>query len=77
MGFDQILDRLRQVVAQLEQGSLSLEQALQAFEEGVRLSRCGAELLDAAERRVEILVRGEDGAARPQSFQGGPGDGGS
>ena len=61
-GFDRVLERLRQVVARLEQGNLSLEQSLLAFEEGVGLSRRGADILDAAERRVEILIRGEDGA---------------
>ena len=49
-GFDRIIERLRQVVGRLEQGNLSLEQSLLAFEEGVGLSRRGAEILDAAER---------------------------
>jgi exodeoxyribonuclease VII small subunit len=69
-GFDQVLLRLRAVVERLEGGSLSLEQSLAAFEEGVRLSRQGAQILDAAERRVEILMarpetdaRGEGGSA--------------
>ncbi len=61
LGFDQVLDRLRQIVTRLEQGNLPLEQALQAFEEGVQLSRAGSAILDAAELRVEALVRGEDG----------------
>ena len=64
LGFDQVLDRLRQVVSRLEQGSLSLEQALLAFEDGVRLSRRGGEILDQAEQRVELLLRGEDGDRR-------------
>ena len=62
LGFDQVLDRLRQIVTRLEQGNLPLEQALQAFEEGVQLSRAGSAILDAAELRVEALVRGEDGS---------------
>lgn len=66
LGFDQILDRLRLVVGRLEQGNLSLEQALVAFEEGVRLSRRGTAILDAAEQRVELLVRDEDGSERRQ-----------
>jgi exodeoxyribonuclease VII small subunit len=66
LGFDQVLDRLRQIVARLEQGNLPLEQALQAFEEGVQLSRAGSAILDAAELRVEALVRGEDGSEARQ-----------
>lgn len=76
-GFDQVLERLRQIVARLEQGNLPLEQALHAFEEGVQLSRAGSSILDAAELRVEALVRGEDGGdvVKPipaASLPGGP-----
>jgi exodeoxyribonuclease VII small subunit len=67
-GFDVVLERLRGVVEKLEAGSLSLEQSLAAFEEGVRLSRRGAEILDQAEKRVELLTRGDDGAERAVPF---------
>lgn len=60
-GFDQVLQRLRGVVEKLEGGALSLEQSLAAFEEGVRLSRKGAQILDAAEHRVETLLKEPDG----------------
>jgi exodeoxyribonuclease VII small subunit len=56
-GFDQVLLQLRGVVEKLEGGNLSLEQSLAAFEEGVKLSRKGAQILDAAESRVELLLR--------------------
>jgi exodeoxyribonuclease VII small subunit len=52
---------LRGVVEKLEGGSLSLEQSLAAFEEGVKLSRKGAQILDAAEHRVEVLLKEPDG----------------
>ncbi|HEX4455866.1 MAG TPA: exodeoxyribonuclease VII small subunit [Kofleriaceae bacterium] len=60
-GFDAILVRLREVVAQLESGELSLEQALAVYEDGVRLARNGQQLLAAAEQRVEILVSAAGG----------------
>ena len=74
-GFDVIVERLRGVVERLEAGSLSLEDSLAAFEEGVGLTRRGASILDAAERRVELLTRGSDGADRAIPFAGG-GEGG-
>lgn len=64
--FDQVLDELRQIVQKLEQGNLPLEQALKAFEEGVRLSRSGSAILDAAEQRVELLLRDDDGSEKRQ-----------
>ncbi len=54
--FEKVMDRLAQVVGELEKGELPLERALVLFEEGVRLSREGAERLDRAEARVEELL---------------------
>jgi exodeoxyribonuclease VII small subunit len=62
-GFDHIFDRLKAVVDKLEQGNLTLEESLKAFEEGVALARRGHALLDAADRRVEMLIRGPEGEA--------------
>ena len=76
-GFDQVIERLRGVVDKLEAGSLSLEQSLEAFEEGVRLSRRGAEILDHAEKRVEILTRGEGDGETTTPFSPGPVEGDS
>lgn len=70
--FDQVLDRLRAVVERLEHGNLSLEDSLRTFEEGISLARRGHTLLDAAEKRVELLVRG-DGGESVVPFKGGDG----
>jgi exodeoxyribonuclease VII small subunit len=64
-GFDVVLERLREVVERLEAGNLTLEESLRVFEEGVRLSRRGAQILDGAEKRVDILLAGEDGRTEP------------
>ncbi len=74
--FDEVLAQLRSIVERLEGGNLTLEQSLAAFEEGVRLSRTGARILDAAEQRVEILLRDEGGAERAVPFGNGGGGGG-
>ena len=76
-GFDQVVERLRGVVEKLEAGSLGLEQSLASFEEGVRLSRRGTEILDRAEKRVEALTRGETGdrVAPFPNLAGGSGEG--
>jgi exodeoxyribonuclease VII small subunit len=55
-GFDAVLTRLRSVVERLETGQLGLEEALAVYEEGVGLARRGHQLLDAAEKKVELLV---------------------
>jgi exodeoxyribonuclease VII small subunit len=56
LGFDTVVSRLRGVVEKLETGQLALEDALAVYEEGVVLARRGHQLLDAAEKKVEVLV---------------------
>ena len=64
--FEAALQRLEQVVAQLEKGELELEDALGVFEEGVAVARRCAARLEGAERRIEELVRdGQDWIAKP------------
>ena len=72
-GFDQILMRLREVVARLESGDLTLEQSLQIYEEGVQLARRGQQLLASAEKRVEILVSASGGLEIAPFDEPGPG----
>lgn len=56
LSFEQILDRLSEVVEQLESGDAPLEQSLAIFEQGVKLSRLGGRRLDEAEQRIEVLL---------------------
>ena len=66
--FEDALSKLESIVEKLESGDLSLEESLAAFEEGIRLSRICSKQLDEAERKIEILVKGEDGQLRIEDF---------
>ena len=68
--FDDGLDRLEALVQRLEAGSLSLEEALHEFEEGVNLSRGLQQQLAAAQRRVEVLKQGLGGEYRAEPLEG-------
>jgi len=57
VSFETALEDLEATVDRLESGDLALEEALAAFERGVALTRRCAERLEAAERRIEQLVR--------------------
>jgi exodeoxyribonuclease VII small subunit len=67
--FEAALTELEQIVQQLERGDLPLERSLELFELGVRLSRECQRKLDEAERKVEILLRSNDGIYRPAPFE--------
>ncbi|GBC84284.1 Exodeoxyribonuclease 7 small subunit [bacterium HR11] len=53
--FETALERLRQIVQQLESGNLPLEQLLELYEEGKRLSEFCEQKLQEARRRIERL----------------------
>jgi exodeoxyribonuclease VII small subunit len=69
--FDEILTRLRSLVDRLEGGNLPLEDGLKFFEEGMNLCRRGAEILDKAEKRVEVLLSTAGGTPRTAPFDAG------
>jgi exodeoxyribonuclease VII small subunit len=72
--FETSLGELEAIVERLEQGELSLEEALAAFEHGIRLTRACQQALDRAEQRVRILTDGtsNDPAEGAPQFQPEP-----
>ena len=58
--FEEAIQGLQEAVEQLESGDLSLDQALAAFERGVKLARRCSAYLDQAELRVRELAPEED-----------------
>jgi len=66
--FESSLEELERIVRELEQGELTLEKSLELFEHGVKLSRECQERLSQAERRIEILMRDNQGRATVRPF---------
>lgn len=54
--FEQSLTDLEALVTRMEQGELSLEESLKAFEQGIQLTRECQERLSAAEQQVQTLM---------------------
>ena len=69
LGFEQALERLETIVEQLDGGSLTLEESITRYEEGVGLARRLGVTLDEAEKRIERLVASEDGATRTEPME--------
>jgi exodeoxyribonuclease VII small subunit len=55
--FETAMRELEELVERLEQGDLSLEESLAAFERGVTLTRACQSALKEAEQKVEILLK--------------------
>ncbi|MEZ5530218.1 MAG: exodeoxyribonuclease VII small subunit [Porticoccaceae bacterium] len=64
--FEQKLNQLEALVEEMEKGSLSLEDSLKAFEEGIKITRECQQALKEAELKVDMLTRG---TVSPSDFQ--------
>jgi exodeoxyribonuclease VII small subunit len=62
--FEQSLGRLEEIVHLLEEGELGLDEAMLRYEEGVKLLRQSYDMLERAERKIELLS-GVDAEGNP------------
>jgi exodeoxyribonuclease VII small subunit len=67
--FERKLTDLEAVVGRLEQGDLSLEESVRLFEEGMKLSESCRQELEAAEGRIQILMRQADGKLQARTLE--------
>lgn len=68
MKFEEVLKKLEHIVKDLEDGGLSLDDALDKYEEGIRLSKTCAKKLEVAKKKVEILLKSENGSLEIKAF---------
>jgi exodeoxyribonuclease VII small subunit len=66
--FEDQLKGLEGIVDKLEKGDLPLEESIKLFEEGVKLSEACKQELEAAEGRVEVLLKQKGGAMKAEPF---------
>jgi exodeoxyribonuclease VII small subunit len=66
--FEAAIAELDTIVKKLEEGDLPLEQSLELYERGVRLSRYCHARLEEAERRIEVLAEGGELQPAPASL---------
>lgn len=55
MSFEQDLKRLEKIVADIESGSLSLDENIKLYEEGVTISKKCLELLENAKGKISMI----------------------
>ena len=67
--FEKDLKALEEIVAKLEGDEVSLDEAMELFEKGVKISRLCTKKLDEAEHKVEILMKGKDEKLKAEPFE--------
>ena len=69
MTFEAALARLESIVRMLESGNAALDESLSVFEEGIALVKMCNEKLEAAEQKIKILTKTEDGTLEEADFK--------
>ena len=67
--FESALKKLEGIVENLENGDLSLEEALKQYEEGVRMADLCTKRLTEAEKKVEVLMKMSPGKFKTVPFE--------
>jgi len=67
--FEDALKKLEKIVEKLEHGNLPLEEAMEAFTEGVQLVKYCNQKLDEAENKVQMLLKDEQGTWTTTAFE--------
>ena len=67
--FENAMKRLEEIVTKLEEGEMTLDETLDLYEEGVKLSKFCLKKLQEAEKRIAILSKDEDGEDSFKPFE--------
>ncbi|MDO6612530.1 exodeoxyribonuclease VII small subunit [Shewanella sp. 1_MG-2023] len=70
LSFEESLSELENIVADLEQGEVTLDSALKQFERGIKLVRQSQSKLEQAQQKVSILLNEDDTNLSPFTVEG-------
>lgn len=68
--FEQSIMELGEIVRKLDNGQTPLDEAMELFERGVKLTKECNEMLDSAEQKVSILLKNTDGEITAEKMDG-------
>ena len=69
VNFETAMDRLEEIVDQMESGKMMLEELIVRYEEGMKLVKVCQERLASAEQRIEIITRNHTGKPVVKEFE--------
>ena len=60
LSFEEAMQKLEKIADELEKDNLDLDTSVKKFEEGMKLSKKCNEMLQEAEKKITILIDGEE-----------------
>jgi exodeoxyribonuclease VII small subunit len=67
--FEEALKKLEKIVGDLENGDLSLDEALKKYQEGIELSRLCNQRLENARKKIDVLAKNKKGELELKPFE--------
>ena len=61
LSFEEALERLEAIVSEIEAGEVPLEKSIEKYASGIELVKQCRRILDQAERKIQLLAKGDDG----------------
>lgn len=66
--FEEQIEELESIIKELEAGKLNLDESVEKFEEGMKISKECSKMLESAERKITILLN-KDGNVEEEDFE--------
>jgi len=66
--FETSMKKLEEIVTELENGNLNLDESVEKFEEGMKIAKQCNNILEDAEKKITILLEGNDGELKEEDF---------
>lgn len=68
VSFEEKMKKLEEIATELEKGDLDLDTSVSKFEEGMKISKECNEMLEKVEKKITMLIKGENGELAEEKF---------
>ena len=68
LNFEETMQELEKIVQELEKGDMNLDDTINKFEEGMKLSKSASDYLEKAEKKITVLINDGDNNIEEQDF---------
>lgn len=68
INFEETMQELEKIVQELEKGDLNLDDSINKFEKGMKLSKSASDYLEKAEKKITVLINAKDEEIKEEEF---------
>ena len=68
LNFEETMQELEKIVQELEKGDMNLDDSINKFEVGMKLSKSASDYLEKAEKKITVLINAKDEEIKEEEF---------